>query len=35
MLANQFPSRFANIQRLNQIKDDGDLLGKRYLIIPL
>lgn len=35
VLGNQFPTRLANIQRLNQIKDDGDLLGKRYLIIPL
>ena len=35
MLASQFPTRLANIQRLNQIKDDGDLLGKRFLIIPL
>ena len=34
-LASQFPTRFANIQRLNQIKDDGDLLNKRFLIIPL
>jgi membrane-bound lytic murein transglycosylase D len=34
-LENQFPTRLANIQRLNQIKDNGDLLNKRYLIIPL
>jgi membrane-bound lytic murein transglycosylase D len=35
LLANQFPTRFANIQKLNQIKDDGDLSNKRFLIIPL
>ena len=35
MLASQFPTRLANIQKLNQLKDDGDLLGKRFLIIPL
>lgn len=34
-LANQFPKSLANIQRLNQIKVDGDLLTKRFLIIPL
>jgi len=35
MLASQFPTRLANIQKLNQIKDDGDLVNKRFLIIPL
>ncbi len=24
-----------SLQRVNQIKDDGDLLGRRCLIIPL
>jgi membrane-bound lytic murein transglycosylase D len=35
LLASQFPTRLANIQKLNQIKDDGDLSSKRFLIIPL
>ncbi len=35
LVASQFQTRLDNLQRVNQIKDDGDLLGRRCLIIPL
>ncbi|HUJ74572.1 MAG TPA: transglycosylase SLT domain-containing protein, partial [bacterium] len=34
-LATHFSTRLASIQRINRIKDDGDLTLKRYLFIPL